>query len=969
MTFYGCVSGHRACRTAVLFLALVALAAAPAAAQGAASGTVVGVITDAQGGVLPGVTVTLRNADTGATRETVTEGNGTYRLPGLLPGRYDLTAELAGFANAQAAGLVLTIGLELQRNITMGLDTLQETVTVTGQAPVVETTTTEVSAVISQDQIAMLPIADRSPGFLALLLPGTGEPTRTRRARPAIGAGGASWNLSGSYIDGGNNILYTTGGEFLEAPQTGLREFKVNISGTSAQYGAVGGVVLVATKSGTNRFTGEVFENFRDTSLNAFDKLGKARHDQFGDPKPKYRRNQFGGALGGPILQNRLHFFTAYEQSKEPKSVTVQTGQPQFYSAVEGNFPAGYDRQLFMARADLSINSEHSLFVRYLYDKEYTFCESCGGNNAGFIGGDAHSPRDSLLLAHTWIVSPRILNEIRSQVPPTHSENLTAPPGLPEWPKSGRGLFPLERYLNHTNIYSFPSLTWGAQGGSNQTTTRWDIYDDLTVNLGDHNLKVGAAFLHFRSNEEDGGPAHLGTWTFGADQFFDGSAAAIANLRNPIQYTASFPPLPRNLQADWIQGYIHDEWRPLSNLTVDIGLRYETQYKSYNNQIDLSDRPALRELIDPTTRKDNNNFGPRLGFAWNVRKTGGTVVRFSTGKYYTNSFVGALRSEVNTLRRTSINIRNPSYPDPYGGRSPASFASTTAPNVNVVDDGIQDTEAVSYNVGFSHELMPNLAIHVDGIYSNGRKMATTANINTPDPITKLRPRPTWGKIVQARSDGESDYRALYVRLDKRLSNRYQYMVSYTLGKAEDRAATIAVVDFYNPELDRGHGSEDRRHSIVASGGVQLPYDVVLGAILTHRTSRPFSARAGVDLNNDGANTDYVPGTTRSVFNRGNDAAMLAQVNAFRASSLLAPIPAAQLVADKRNQLDIRLSKAFSLGSTRRAELGLQVFNLLGSDNLGTRGQGWVENALSSSFGTINSVQPRQQAEVSARFLF
>ncbi len=185
----------------------------------------------------------------------------------------------------------------------------------------------------------MLPIANRQAGSLALLMPGTQLPTGTRRARPTIGAGGANANLTTSYVDGGQNQIYNSGQEFLEVPQSGIREFRVNISGSSAQYSAVGGVVLTATKSGTNEFHGEVFEFFRDTSLNAMDKFEKEQHDTRGDPKPEYRRNQYGGAFGGPIVQDRIHFFAALERTKEPKTVTVRTGQPQFYSAVEGNSP------------------------------------------------------------------------------------------------------------------------------------------------------------------------------------------------------------------------------------------------------------------------------------------------------------------------------------------------------------------------------------------------------------------------------------------------------------------------------------------------------------------------------------------------------------------------------------------------------------------------------------------------------
>jgi hypothetical protein len=940
-----------------------------AAAQGEASAVVTGAIVDAQGGVLPGVTVTLRNVESGTVRTAVTEADGQYRLAGLQPGRYALRAELSGFAPAEVTNLALTIGLSVQQNLTMSLQGIQEALTVTAQAPVVETTTTEVATVVTQEQIEMLPIANRQAGSLALLLPGTQLPTGTRRARPTVGAGGANANLTTSYVDGGQNQIYNSGQEFLEVPQSGIREFRVNISGSSAQYSAVGGVVLTATKSGTNQFHGEVFEFFRDTSLNAMTKFEKEQHDTRGAPKPEYRRNQYGGAIGGPIVRDRLHFFAALERTKEPKTATVRTGLPQFYSALEGAFPAGYERRQLLLRGDFQVNHNQSVFLRYLWDKEYTFCEDCGGSAAGNVGGDTDSPRDSLLAAHTWVISPRVLNEVRSQLPPSHLENLGSPPGIPRWPASGRGQFPPERFEQYTGVYIFPSLEWGSTDYSNNNTARWDISDDLTLSMGRHTLKTGGAFLRFRSNEES---AHnIGTWTFAQDQFFDGSAAARASLRNPIQFTASFPPLPRHLRADWIQTYVQDEWRVRPNLTLDFGLRYENLHKAFNNHIAFDGRPRLAELVNPSSRADNDNWGPRFGLAWDVREDGRTVVRLATGKYYGNVFAATLRAEVNALLQSNVNIRNPSYPDPYGGLSPQAFVTVSAtPNVSITDDNIEQPESKSLNVGLSHELRPNLAIHVDGVYAKGTKASQIANINTPDPVTGLRPRPTWGNINQYRSAGESDYRALYLRLDKRFSDRYQYLVSYTLAKETDRGAGQAtVVDFYHPEYDEGYGAQDRRHTVVASGAILLPMDVTVGAVWNYRSSRPFSARAGVDLNRDGAVTDYVPGTTRNVFNRGNDDQMLALVNAWRAQSGRAPIAASQIMTDEFQRFDLRASKQIGLGGGRRAELIAQVFNLFGTDSFGIGAAPWQMNATSNAFGTINTVHPRQQAELAVRFVW
>jgi hypothetical protein len=966
------VSGHGTLRTALLFLLTICALALPAAAvaQGEASGVVTGIVADAQGGVLPGVTVTLRNVESGALRTTATDEGGRYRLAGLQPGRYALRAELDGFQPTDVANITLTIGLALQQNLTLAVRGVQEAILVTAQAAVIETTTTEVATVVTQEQIEMLPIANRQAGSLALLLPGTQLPTGTRRARPTVGAGGANPNLTTSYVDGGQNQIYNSGQEFLEVPQSGIREFRVNISGSSAQYSAVGGVVLTATKSGTNQFHGELFEFFRDTSLNTMDRFEKEAHDTTGAPKPAYRRNQYGGAFGGPIVRNRVHFFGAFERTKEPKTVTVRTGQPQFYSGVEGNLPAGYQRRQLLLRTDLQVNNAHNLFLRYLWDKEYTLCEECGGAMAGNTGTDTDSPRDSLLAAHTWVISPRMLNEVRSQLPHfSHLENLGSPPGIARWPASQRGEFPADRFKDYTGVYIFPSLTWGSTGYSNNSTKRWDVSDDVTLSMGDHTLKAGGAYLRFRSHEES---AHnIATWTFGQDQFFDGTAAAISNLRNPIQFTASFPPLPRFLRADWIQSYVQDEWKVLSNLTLDIGLRYENLYKAFNNHITFDGRERLRELIDPASRHDNNNWGPRFGLAWDVTNDSRTVVRLATGKYYGNVFAGTLRNEINALLQSSVNIRNPSYPDPYGGLSPQAFVTVSAtPNVSITNDGIEQPESRSLNLGLSRELQANLAVHVDVVYSKGKKANQIANVNTPDPVTGLRPRPTWGNILEYRSAGTSDYRAMYLRLDRRFANRYQYLVSYTLASDKDRGAGQAtVVDFYHPEFDDGYGAQDRRHTLVASGAVRLPLDITLGAVWSYRSSRPFGARAGADLNRDGAVTDYVPGTTRDVFNRGDNARNLALVNAIRAQNARAPIPESQLMTDEFRSVDVRISKQVKVGGDRRAEFIAQVFNLFGTDNYGVGAAPWQVNALSNSFGTINTVFPRQQAELALRFVW
>jgi len=962
------------------FLVALALAWLPAlvaspAAQGSASGVIAGTVRDAQGGVLPGVTVTLRNVESGVLRSAVTEGDGMYRLPGLPPGRYDLVAELPGFANAEVRDVTITIGLELQRDLTMQLQTLQETVSVTAEAPVVETTQTEVSAVVTQEQIEQLPVANRMPISLALLLPGTSMNNLSgRRPTATIGAGGGDGGrMNLYYADGGMNMSNNSGQQHLEVPQSAVREFRVNISQSSAEFNAVGGVVQVVTKSGTNRFSGELFEFFRDKSLNAFDKIEKELHERTGEPKPDYRRHSAGAALGGPIIRDRLHFFGAFERAKEDEKAIVETGQPQFYSALEGTFPRTYMRRAWMARVDWQVSQQQQLFWRYVTDLEHIVCEDCGGFNAANVGANVWSPRDSNLVAHTWVISSRMLNEVRVQIPPSHLDNRNAPPGVPFWDPNRKGEFPPERFAPYPPaIFQFPSLTWGSNSLSLNWTDRFEYRDDFSFSAGNHQLKAGGAYVRLFSQEEQG--VNLGTWVFDRDQFFDGTAASMRNLRSPIQFTASFPPLPRDLENHWIQGYVADQWRVRSNLTLDLGLRYDLQHRSFNNHIGLAGRERLGELVDPDSRGDTDNVAPRLGLAWDVNGDGRSVVRAAYGWYYQYLMQNQLRPELTTLLQSQVNIRNPSYPDPYGGLSPQAFVTVSAaPNVSIVHDDIENAEAKGATIGFSHELRPNLAVHIDGIFTDVDKMSQTANVNTPDPVTGRRPIAGWGNITQLRSAGFHDYRAMYVRMDKRFANRHQYMLSYTLGKETNQGPVGAITDFYRPELDRGPGSGDRRHNFVASGSVLLPFDVNVGGVWTLRSTMPFSARAGRDLNNDGAaGTDYVPGTTRNQGHRDDDDAFLAAVNAWRVQNGRRPIDASQINTNEYNRFDIRASKMVSLG-TRRLEFIAQVFNLFGTDNLGVglnaQGSPYQENALSDSFGRILQVQPRQQAELAVRFTF
>ncbi|MBI2186976.1 MAG: TonB-dependent receptor [Acidobacteria bacterium] len=952
----------------LVLVALMALAAAPAAAQ-TTNAVLSGVVSDAQGGVLPGVTVTVRNTETGFTRTVVTEGDGRYRLAGLAPGRYDLRVELQGFGPVAVSDITLTTGGEVVRDVTMQVQGVQESVQVSAEAPVVETTRSDVSGVVTQEQMQMLPLESRQPIGLALLLPGTSQDAvRPRKFNANIGAGAFTMG-SALLVDGVWNKEGNTGEPRQDFPQAAIREFRVLVSQAPAEYGwTAGGAVSFATKSGTNLWTGEVFEFLRNKSLNTLNMFEEAA----GISKPDFDRHQFGGALGGPIIRDRLHFFVAAERTDTTPYATVTTGRPDLYRAVEGTFAIPEYSNMVFTRGDVQINQGQTAFARYAWqDSDFT-CEGCGGTQAFFSGNGIQQKRYSLVAGHTWVISSRVFNEMRGQVTNYHFRQ--HPPGVR----------PLENLFDNspartaplTQVYVFPSLTWGTNGNYYTTQYARELRNDLSIVAGAHTWKFGGAFLHLTimGDLRD----NIGTWTFTNDQVFDPDNPTIMrNLTGARLFTAALGQFPRYVPNQMWNGYIQDEWRVRPNLTLNLGLRYDLQHKAFNEELDLDDRSVFpttgtdRQIpyVDFSRRGDTNNVGPRLGLAWDLNE-GRSVVRAGYGIYYNPMNLLVTTVERTNFRQASITIANPAYPDPYRGQDPLAFVSTAPQNISILANDLENVESHATTAGFSQELTAHLAIHADIVYNRMSKVPQAIDIN-PRANGTSGPRPLnqFARIEETRSNGEIDYKALMLKLDRRFDNRFLYTVSYTLAKSDGNVPSgginSRVTQSEAPQLDEGPAVNDRRHALVASGSVLLPSEVSLGAVWQLRSVMPFSATAGVDLNGDGVNTDYVPGTTRNLGNRDNGR-MLQAVNQWRASRGLGAIPESQIDANDYKAIDLRVSKAFTLGGMRRLELIGQVFNLFGRDNLAAA---WVTNALSNQFGRIRQAFNRQQGEVAVRFVW
>ena len=944
--------GRQSVLATVLFMLAFLGISTAAAAQGGTGG-ITGRVSDAQGGVLPGVTVTLRNQESGVARTTVTEADGTFRFPALNPGRFTLTAELSGFSTVEVREIDMTIGLGLKQDVTMQVQRVAENVIVTGTTPVVDVTKSEVSGVIRQEQIEQLPINSRQYLSLALLMPGTSmDSTRAFFATVNVG-GSVTFNSTGNLVDGVINNFAEDGEPRQNLPEDAVEEFRVNNAQYKSEFGlATGGIVQVVTKSGSNTLHGTAFEYFRDKSLNA---LGV-----FESEKPAYRRHQFGGSVGGPIVRDRFHYFGAVERTRVEEFYTVETGLPQFYSSVHGTFLRPFTRNMYFARVDGQITNTQSFFARYAHEDERSTCNSCGGTTASTAGFDQDTPRRATVFGHTWVRGTRQLNDFRFQY--ATAAYYISPAGTEIWKDIGDNSPARTERL--TRQYVFPGMTYGSSNDQIGPESRWQFKDTYAITMPAHDLKFGVDISNMPYKYENTGNP-LGTYTFGSNQFFDpDNPASIAALTGATTFSASVPAVTTSHPNKYYVGFVQDDWKIHDNVTVNLGLRYERLYGAANEDLDPSVFPIPIPYISVDERGDTNNFGPRAGAAWDVFGSGGTVVRGGYGLYYGHVRILGNLNEFRNYQQFSINITNPAYPDPFQGRDPLSFLSSAPANITVVANDYVQPYSHQFNIGASHQVTDEYAIHVDSVITNTDHDRKIVDINARVPGATLRPNPTFARVDENRSTGSARYRSLYTRLEKRFSRRHQFMVSYTYMRSRDNNPLSRHLDPFNFDLDWGPSSGERRHAVVASGSVLLPWNVTFGAIWTGRSQLPWSATAGRDLNVDGFNTDLVPGTTRNAGSRDLD---LNAVNAWRASNGRAAIPEGQIESSRINIIDVRGTKAFRFGATAKIDFTAQVFNLFNTDNLQAQyGGGRVGNALSDTFGRILTARPGRQAEFAVR---
>ncbi|MCX6544036.1 MAG: carboxypeptidase regulatory-like domain-containing protein [Acidobacteria bacterium] len=945
---------------------------------------VTGSAKDQSGGVVPGATVTAKNTETGLVRTATSDATGKYRLPALPPGTYTVAIELQGFNPETRPGILLVIDQTASIDFTLKPASIAESVTVTTESPIVDTTVSTVSTSVSNAQIQSLPVASRRWIDLAMLTPGTSQDNirgTFYRGNVNVGAGTREYS-NGFVVDGVNNTWAEMGEPRQNFAMDSIREFKVSTSNYKAEYGlATGGMVTVVSKSGTNQLHGSGLVFFRDKSLTSTAYFEQLQDGSNGpkvtstNGKPDFRRFQYGGTFGGPIIKNKTHFFVAYEGTQEKQYMTVYTGG--IWPGEDRSYLSKQTRWTYTAKIDHQLSSTQSLFLRVAQENEYRPIITAGGRTTPSAAYDFAVPRDSAVLGHTWVMGARALNDFRFQY--AFSKYEVAPPySHGSWaPADFTARLPL-----CTPVYSYPSITFGGCGNAQMgPETRWEIKDDFSYLLasggGRHQLKAGfdASWIPF---EADNMGSPYGSWTFPKDKVYDPNDSTTW----PSSYTNTLPTYA-NILTKHISVYVQDDWSARNGLTFNLGLRYDRQIGSFNEDLPgllgkIADKlgPGFGYTVPISPwqdgwqkRGDFNNFGPRVGVAWDPTGNGETNVHAGYGMFYDNMRTLNNFGELTWPQGKTINIQKPSFPDPFQGKSRDAFLSTAPATITVYDNKTPNPFAHQFDVGFTRMLGRDIGVTADllMVYRYSDQETIDANLPATPFVTTSKPYPQYNRVNYRVPTADNTYKAFLLKVDKRMNHRYQYMVSYTLSKAEDINSTSSLADRYGYVKLARAGSADRRHRLVVSGVVQLPLDVQLSAIGDFRSSLPFSPSSSYDLNGDGYSSDLPAGVLPG---SGCRSLNLDAINAFRATKGLAAVSADTISCAQYANVDLRLSKFFTFGASHRVEVIAQLFNVLNRANFGTA-TGSITSALfgqpTGMAGNINA--PSRQVELALRYQF
>lgn len=940
-----------------VLLLLLALTA-PVLAQQSAKATLTGTVTDPNGDVMSGVSVTATQIATGIRRETVSNDEGLYVLTDLPPGEYEVRVELKGFATKTTTTPVsLRVGQAVTFNV------LLEVAEITGQTslymspPLIDNRDSLVQGVIESREVESLPLNGRNFLELALLVPGNApapnfDPTKTNTV--VISSAGQLGRGGNVTVDGADTNDDVVGGALQNISQEAIREFQIATNRFSSQLGRSGSSVInVITKSGTNEFHGSGSVYFRDRELQAL----PSTFDRSLGETPPFDRQQYAFALGGPIKRDRAWFFGSFEYRNQDGVVLVGERNLATRSIVRGFAPSPLDDFLTTDRVDWAPSNDDQFNFRYSFQRDR-------GINASTLVrslGSASQRQSSLNKTHLLLanyartISPTAINSFNLSFSDFINETLPVAPGVQ---------------------LTFPSLQDGASFRVPQQTKqrRFQFSDTFTFIRGNHTISAGGEIQRVHSDLDlkvfQQGRIELIEDFPSFDRNGDGRVDD-NDLLFAVTLRSGFPErslLLPDANNTYMAAFVQNDWKVHPQLTLNLGLRYEidTDVKNVSRVDDLN--PLILPFLNGERTRDKNNFAPRVGFNFSTEDMR-TSIHGGYGIYYDR-----VTLQIQTLERgldgraLPVEVRAgnlffipPQFLfDPVNGVFPPGAPTLANPftgfvlpgagagGINIIDNDLQNPMVHQMNIGVQQEWGYQFALRADYVRNVGTHFIIGRVIGTL-PFNPVVGGPEIVKNLE--SSVRTKYDGLLLSLEKRFSKRHQFRASYTLSRAFNFANDDQIpfsngpIDSGNLQLEYGPTPNDQRHRFSFSGVFQLPWDFRVSPILTLASSVPMdillpdgSSRVCELSRNAGARKFQTGAQLNAVLTQINAAGGSLCPNADPGLGFKPRVPLPLVrddlkFGDNFSSLDLRVSKVFKLGERVTVEPIAEVFNLFNVTNV------------------------------------
>ena len=824
-------------RVSFLFALALALALArPVAAQQTVDvGSISGRVVDEMGMTIPGASVVAVHLLTNVRTAAITDEDGRFRFPYLRIGTYEITVTLAGFKDATRR-VGVSAGSAFELPIVLAIANLSETIVLVHEAPVIESARSQITATVSEAEVAALPMNGRNFLDLAVLVPGVAPANIASTqlfpetsAVPGITLSvGSQRNLSNNFVvDGLSANDDAAGLSGITFSVDAIEQFQVITSGAQAEFGrALGGYVNIVTRRGTNQINGTVYDFFRDDALNAPNALSGATLPM--------SQSQFGLGLGGPLVKDHAFYFVNLEKRALDQTglTTIGDGSAAVINArlaavgyagpavATGVYANPVDTVNTLVKIDQQYHVGNQLTMRYSrYDATSTNSRGAGGLSAPSASAALDNTDQGLAISNVLVLTDRSLFETRGQF--AHGD-LGAPPSDPIGPAVGIA-----------GVATFGTASGSPTARRNRT---YQIVNNFSHYAGAHSFRVGIDFLY---NDDDitYPRSARGSYTFSS------MATFLAGTYNNAGFAQTFGDTSVTQTNPNLGMYVQDEWKATDSVTLNAGVRYDLQF--------------LESITS-----DTNNVSPRIGVAWTPRGSLRTVVRGSAGLFYDRvplrALANALLSAGNTTDATALRQYVVSLSPNQAGAPvfpnilPAAIPLVTLPNLTTMDRALQNAYSQQVSAEIEQQIGGYTTISAGYQYLNGSQLLMSVNQNVPTCVASgnnngCRPISTYANNSQYSSVGESTYHGLHVSLAQRTRSWGQYRVSYTLSKAMNNVGEFffsSPIDPTDISKDWGRADNDQRHKLVVNASAQKG-GLQIGGMLQAYSAPPFNISSGV----------------------------------------------------------------------------------------------------------------------------